>query len=121
MNTKKLLLIATLSCSFVPLSYADNGVAAAVAASVATQAVNTGSATYMQKNGMQPQYVSTPTGTYVVPTANNNAPKPVTQPVAAPAPTTYDLQNQQQNKVKFINGNVVQAFPDLPPAATAGN
>lgn len=116
---QKKILSLFIICGILKISYADNGVAAAVAASLTTQAVNTGSAIYMQKNGMQPQYVNTPSGTFVVP----GAPVQNTQPTApAPSPPpAYDLQNQQDNKIQFINGNIVQSFPDLPPAATAGS
>ena len=115
---KQIFFISYFAFGFFNVSYADSGIASAVAASVAAQVVNTGSAVYMKNNGMQPQFVSTPYGTYVVPTAPANTTPPQAQ--SKPQPSEYQIQNQQQQKQQFINGNVVQAFPGVAPSGTAG-
>lgn len=104
-------------------SLADNGIATAVATSLTSQVVATGSAVYMKKNGMNPQIISTPYGAYAVPENNTTAPTPQTSKPQAPTTqqSAYEIQNQQKNKVEFLNGNVVEAFPQLPPAATSGH
>jgi hypothetical protein len=90
---------------------ANANVVANVAASMATQVVNTGAAVYIKKNGMQPEYVTTPYATYVIPTIPSTTPaKVATATPVAPAPVV--------NKPQVINGNVVQSFPQLAPAAT---
>lgn len=116
----------TALCLILPfVAYADSGVGAAVAAAMATQVVNTGSAVYMQSHGMQPQYITTPYGIYVLPKQNSSTTSTSTSSSGSTAsahqnvptvtqPSEYELQNQQQNKVQFFNGTVVQAFPNTP-------
>lgn len=117
LRNKKIITLSLLV--FVNISFADNGIATAVAASLTSQVVATGSAVYMKKNGMNPQFITTPYGAYAVPGNTTQATPQPQQPISSETP--YEAQNQQQNKVEFLNGNVVQAFPELPPAATAGH
>ncbi len=107
------LLKITITSLILNLTFvvANANVVANVAASMATQVVNTGAAVYIKKNAMQPEYVTTPYATYVIPTIPSVPPaKVATTAPAVPAPVA--------NKPQIINGNIVQAFPQLPPAAT---
>ena len=117
----KKVVLSCVSLVCFNSSHADTSIASAIAASMTTQTVNTGSMVYMKNHNMNPQYVSTPYGGYVVPGSSATAKAPTATPagLSAQPKTPYNTQNQQQNKTQFINGNVAQAFPMAQPTVTA--
>jgi hypothetical protein len=119
MTYLKKIILSCISLVTFNMSYADNNIGAAIAAAMTTQTVNTGSMVYMKNHGMNPQYVSTPYGGYVVPGPATKAPAATATTATQQPQTPYEAQNKQQNKTQFVNGNVAQAFPMAQPTITA--
>lgn len=119
MTYVKKIVISCISLVCINISHADTSIASAIAASLTTQTVNTGSMVYMKNHGMNPQYVSTPNGGYVVPGSAAKEPQAAPAGQASEQPAPYSAQNQQQNKAQFAGGNNEQAFALVQPTLTA--